>query len=68
MLAMMAARAGAREVHSLEMVPSLATVARHIVAANGYGATVCIHGVMSTDLQPSAVGGLFDVLVCEVRA
>ena len=66
LLAMMAARAGASEVHSLEMVPSLAAVARHIVASNGYGDKVSIHGVMSTDLDPSTVGGLFDLLVCEI--
>ena len=66
LLAMMAARAGALEVHSLEMVPALAQAARHIVAANGYSKAVTIHSVMSTDLDPATVGGRFDLLVCEI--
>ena len=66
LLALMAARAGASEVHSLEMVPALAAAARHIVAANGYANRVSIHGMMSTELDPSAVGGAFDILVCEI--
>ena len=49
LLAMMAARAGASEVHSLEMVPALAAVAKHIVAANGYSDTVHVHRALSTD-------------------
>ena len=63
---MMAARAGARAVHSLEMVPALATVARHIVDVNGFASVVTIHELMSTDLEPSSVGGTFDILVCEI--
>lgn len=66
LLAMMAARAGASEVHSLEMVPSLAACAKHIVAANGLSSRVTIHSVMSTDLDPATVGGKFDLLVCEI--
>jgi len=66
LLAMMAARAGAAEVVSLEMVPQLAAAARHIVAANGYADRVSVRGVMSTDLDPASVGGRFDVLVCEI--
>jgi len=62
----MAARAGAVEVHSLEMVPALVAAAKHIVAQNGYADAVSIHEVMSTDLDPADVGGLFDILVCEI--
>ena len=66
LLAMMAARAGAVEVHSVEMVTALATAAKHIVAQNGFGDRVSIHRIMSTQLDPADVGGLFDVLVCEI--
>ena len=66
LLAMMAARAGASVVHSLEMVSSLAHAAKHIVASNGYAEVVTVHSVMSTDLDPQSVGGKFDILVCEI--
>lgn len=66
LLAMMAARAGAEVVHSLEMVPALARCATHIVNANGYSKSVTIHSIMSTDLDPATVGGKFDILVCEI--
>ena len=66
LLAMMAARAGADVVHSLEMVPALAAAAKHIVALNGFADRVTIHGVMSTELDPESVGGKFDLLVCEI--
>ena len=66
LLAMMAARAGAEVVHSLEMVPALARCATHIVNANGYSKGVTIHSIMSTDLDPATVGGKFDILVCEI--
>ena len=54
------------QVHSLEMVPSLAAAARHIVAQNGYSHLVTIHGVMSTGMDVSLIGGRADVLVCEI--
>ena len=63
---MMAARAGAEVVHSLEMVPALAAAAKHIVRVNGYADAVTIHGVMSTKLDPMTIGGAFDILVCEI--
>ena len=66
LLAMMAARAGAQQVVSLEMVPQLAAAARHIVDANGYGDAVSVVGQMSTSVQPAEVGGRFDLLVCEI--
>ena len=66
LLAMMAARAGAAEVHSLEMVPALAAAAREIVARNGYAECITIHGEMSTRVAAAALGGHFDILVCEI--
>ena len=66
LLAMMAARAGATEVHSLEMVPALAAAARHIVAANGYAERVNLHSEMSSRVDAAALGGKFDLLVCEI--
>ena len=66
LLAMMAARAGAQDVVSLEMVPALAAVARHITAANGYAEQVRVVGEMSTSASIDAIGGQFDLLVCEI--
>ena len=79
LLALMAARAGATVVHSLEMVPALAHVARHIVSANGYGGggggggggeeeegVIRITTAKSTDVQAASLGGAFDLLVCEI--
>lgn len=48
------------------MVPALAAAAKHIIAQNGYADRVSIHAIMSTELKPSDVGGLFDLLVCEI--
>lgn len=50
LLAMMAARAGARETVSCEMVPLLADLAREVVARNGYAGRVRIMGKKSTEL------------------
>lgn len=50
LLAMMAARAGAGQTISCEMVPSLAELAREVVALNGYSARIRIMGKKSTDL------------------
>ena len=36
------------------------------MAANGFADRVTIHSIMSTDLTPSDVGGVFDILVCEI--
>lgn len=55
LLAMMAARAGAAPVTSLEMVPQLAAVARHIVNVNGYGDVISIVGQMSTSVTADEV-------------
>ena len=67
LLAMMAARAGADVVHSLEMVPALAAAAEHIVNSNGYADRVTIHTAKSTETELVALGGAaFDILVAEI--
>ena len=66
LLAMMAARAGASRVCALEMVSSLAAVARHIVRANGWQDTIEVVSEMSTKVGPSRIGGAADILVCEI--
>ena len=45
---MMAARAGARKVTSVEMVPAVCAVASQIVERNGYGHLVDVINVRST--------------------
>jgi SAM-dependent methyltransferase len=42
LLAMMAARGGARKVTSVEMVPAVCAVARQIVARNGFGSVISV--------------------------
>ena len=66
LLALMSARAGASEVHSLEMVPAMADVARHVITANGFANTITIHSVMSTKVDAAALGGRCELLVCEI--
>jgi predicted RNA methylase len=51
LLAMMAARAGAKETISCEMIPPIARLAEHTVARNGYADRVVILDKMSTDLR-----------------
>jgi len=67
LLAMMAARAGAREVLTCEAEPLIAATAREIVAANGLARVVRVVAKRSTAL---AVGGDLprraDVLVSEI--
>jgi type II protein arginine methyltransferase len=66
-LAMMAARAGARHVVTCEMVPAIAEVAQDIVALNGLSARVRVVAKKSYDLDPDAdMGGPADVLVSEI--
>ncbi|MGH8496905.1 MAG: 50S ribosomal protein L11 methyltransferase, partial [Gammaproteobacteria bacterium] len=50
LLAMMAARAGARRVYTCEMVPLIADKAREIIRQNGLDAVVTVIGKKSTDL------------------
>ena len=66
LLAMMAARAGAVDVHSVEMESELAALAAAIVAANGYAERVQVHAAASTELRVDALGGAAELLVCEV--
>ena len=67
LLAMMAARGGARRVTSVEMVPAVCEVARQIVARNGYSDVIEVINVRSDDLTLYAMGGEpADILVSEL--
>ncbi|MGZ8347025.1 MAG: 50S ribosomal protein L11 methyltransferase [Allosphingosinicella sp.] len=66
LLAMMAARAGARDVVACESNPLVAETAREIVAANGYGDTIRVIGRPSTELSRDDVGGAIDVVIAEI--
>lgn len=67
LLAMMAARAGALHVHSCEMNPAVAAVAKDIVAANGYGDRIGVHSKSSRLLDPDVdLGGKPDIIVSEI--
>ena len=50
LLAMMAARAGARHVYACEMLPDLAELARIVVADNGYADRITVIAKASSDL------------------
>lgn len=54
LLAMIAARAGARHVTACEMVPSIAEAAREIIAANGLDGRISLIAKRSTDLAVGA--------------
>jgi tetratricopeptide (TPR) repeat protein len=67
LLAMMAARAGAKHVYTCEVVKPLAEKAREIVATNGYSGAVTIINKKSTDLVPGEdIPGPVDILVSEI--
>ena len=67
LLAMMAARAGAREVHSCEMNPVIAKTAREIVQRNGFAGTITVHARNSRMLDPEGdLGGQADLVISEV--
>ena len=67
MYAMMAARAGAKDVVTCESVPAIAMAAREIVALNGFADRVRVVAKKSYDLDPDTdMAGLADVLVSEV--
>ena len=67
LLAMMAVRAGATEVISCEMNPSIAQAAQKIITANGYEDHIRIIGKHSAALDLEAdLGGPVDVLVSEI--
>ena len=66
-LAMMAARAGAKQVVTCESVPAIAEAAQEIVAFNGFADRVHVVAKKSYDLIPDAdMGGLADVMVSEI--
>lgn len=67
LLAMMAARAGAVEVHSCEMNPAVAAVTQRIVAANGFADRIVVHSRNSQDLSAETdLGGKADIIVSEI--
>lgn len=66
-LAMMAARAGAREVVTCEMIPAIAKQAAEIIAQNGYGDRVRVIAKQSHKLDAKTdLGGRADILVSEI--
>jgi type II protein arginine methyltransferase len=67
LLAMMAARAGAAVVHSCELNPAIAAVAKDIVQANGFADRITVHGKNSRHLDAEAdLGGRADIIVSEI--
>jgi len=66
LLAMMAARAGAREVIACEMNPVIAELAERIIALNGYADRIRVIPKCSSDLDLADVGGRVDVIVSEI--
>jgi protein arginine N-methyltransferase 7 len=69
LLAMMAARAGAKAVVTCEMIPAVADAAADIIALNGYADRVRVVAKCSTDLDVEAdLGGRADILVSEIVA
>lgn len=67
LLAMMAARAGAKAVTACEMVPVIAAMARRIIADNGYGAAIAVHTAASTALEVGQhLPARADILVSEI--
>jgi tetratricopeptide (TPR) repeat protein len=67
LLAMMAARAGARHVTTCEMDEALAAKARQIVTANGYAEEIVVVRKKSTDLRiPEDLPERADVLIAEI--
>lgn len=66
LLAMMAARAGAKMTYSCEMNTTIADLAKRVVSANGYGQSVKIIGKKSNDLLPGVdLPERADVLITE---
>lgn len=54
LLALMAARAGAKQVYACEMVPELADAARQAVQDNGFADRITVFSKKSTDLNPDS--------------
>ncbi|PTS84197.1 hypothetical protein DBR17_08195, partial [Sphingomonas sp. HMWF008] len=66
LLAMMAARAGAREVITCEVNPVIAAAAREVIALNGFADRIRVIGKHSSDLTLADIGGRADILVSEI--
>ena len=67
MFAMMAARAGAKQVVTCEMHSGVADAARDIVALNGYADRVRVLAKASLEIDPDAdLGGRADLLIAEI--
>lgn len=67
LLAMLAARAGAREVITCEKNPAVASAAAEIVARNGFAGRIRVVSKSSLELDVDAdLGGPADVLVSEI--
>lgn len=66
LLAMMAARAGARRVVTCEMNPAVAETAREIVARNGFADRITVLTRHSGAVTLDDLGGRADVLVSEI--
>lgn len=67
LLAMMAARAGAREVVTCESDVAIAMTAREIIAVNGYADRIRVIVKHSTDIDVERdLGGPADILVSEI--
>jgi len=69
LLAMMAARAGAAEVTTCELVPAVAARAAEVIAANGLGERIALHPTRSTELAVGReLASRAEVLVTEIFA
>lgn len=67
LLAMMAARLGARQVTTCEAVPAIATTAQTIVADNGFSQTVTVVAKLSTKMEIGVdMNARADLLVSEI--
>lgn len=67
LLSMMAARAGAANIVTCEMVPTIARVAQEIVAENGYGEQITVIGRSSTGLSVGKdMPAKADILISEI--
>jgi type II protein arginine methyltransferase len=66
LLAMMAARAGARRVVTCERNPVIAALAREIIQANGLDEVIEVIPRESVELDAQAIGGRADVVISEI--
>ena len=67
LLAMMAARAGARQITACEMDPEISKSAQTIITENGYSNSIQVLSKRSTDLKiPQDIGEPVDLIVSEI--